>query len=230
MTERLPEEPVHGAWPEGSILIEEHGLRYEVEARSGQKTGFYLDQRENRLAVRRYAAGREVLDLFCYTGGFSLNALEGGAKHAVGIDSSVPAIEQARRNAVINGQAHARFEHADVFEAIHGREASGQRFGLIVCDPPRYARSADHVEDALKAYAKLNRAAIGLLEPEGILVTCSCSGHVGRELFAEMLARVSQETGRTIQFLEQRGQPADHPVSASCLETEYLKCFVCRVG
>jgi 23S rRNA (cytosine1962-C5)-methyltransferase len=224
------QEAALGQWPGEPITIVEHGLSYRVDTRAGQKTGFYLDQRENRREAARYASGRRVLDLFCYTGGFGLNALRhGGARSVLGIDSSSHAIEQARDNARANG-LEADFEAADVFEALDRLAASGERFGMIICDPPKFARSPRAVEDALKGYIRLNRAALDVLERDGVLVTCSCSGHVDRQLFAEVLGQVAEQSGRAIQILDQRGQAPDHPVSASCLETEYLKCFICRVG
>ena len=222
---------LRGPEPAGPISVVEHGLTYEVDLRTGQKTGFYLDQRVNRRAVARYAAGKTVLDLFCYTGGFSLNALHhGGATHSLGFDASAPAIELARRNAIANNLPNARFEASDAFDALEKLRSTGQRFGLVICDPPKFARHAKGVDDALKGYLRLNRAALDVLEPGGILATCSCSGLVDRARFAEVLGQVAELSGRPIQFLERLGQAADHPVSASCLETEYLKCFVCRVG
>jgi 23S rRNA (cytosine1962-C5)-methyltransferase len=220
----------HGTFPERPITIIEHGLRYRVDPRTGQKTGFYLDQRDNRRAAAAYARGQRVLDLFCHGGGFALNALKHGvATHALGIDSSSPAVEAARDNAVVNGLGNARFEVGDVFDALERLRTAGETFGLVVCDPPKFARHPKAVEEALKAYLQLNRMAVDVVAPGGVLVTCSCSGHVDRELFAEILGQVAELSGRTVQILEQRGQAADHPVSASCLETEYLKCFVCRV-
>jgi len=222
---------IFGAEPTGPVEVVEHELTYRVDVRTGQKTGFYLDQRDNRLAVAGHAKGKRVLDLFCYTGGFALNALKhGGAAHALGIDVSAAAVEAARANAVANGLHAARFEASDAFEALDRLRASGQKFGLVICDPPKFARHPKALEDALKGYLRLNRAALDVLEPDGVLVTCSCSGHVERGMFADMLGQVAELSGRPIQILEQRGQAADHPVSASCLETEYLKCFVCRVA
>jgi 23S rRNA (cytosine1962-C5)-methyltransferase len=220
-----------GDVPTGPIEIVEHEIRYPIDLRGGQKTGFYLDQRTNRRAVAAYARGQRVLDLCCYTGGFALNTLKhGGAAHALGFDSSAPAIEAARRTAVANGLGAARFEVADVFETLDRLRGAGQRFGLVVCDPPRFARSASSLEEALRAYLRLNRAAVEVLAPGGILATCSCSGHVDRATFAQMLGQAAELSGRPIQILEARGQAADHPISASCLETEYLKCFICRVA
>jgi 23S rRNA (cytosine1962-C5)-methyltransferase len=218
-----------GEPPPGPARIVEHGISYEVDLSSGQKTGFYLDQRDNRRAVASLARGRSVLDLYCYSGGFALNALKAGASDVLGIDSSSPAVALARRNAEANGLGAARFEEGDVMDAVERLRAEGRRFGLIVCDPPKFARHPKGIEKALRAYLNLNLAAIGLLEPDGVLATCSCSGLVDRGLFVDLLGQVADRSVRSIQILDQRGQAADHPVSASCLETEYLKCFVCRV-
>ncbi len=224
------EEDVVGSIPEGPVEIHEHGLRYQVDVRTGQKTGFYLDQRENRLAVASYAAGRRVLDLFCFTGAFALNLLRhGGATEVIAVDSSVAAIDRARQHAVLNGITGATFESGDVLEVVDRLRGEGQQFGMVICDPPKYARQARDVEHALKGYLRLNLAALDVLAPDGILVTCSCSGLVGRDLFLDMLGQVAEQSRRPIQLLDQRGQAPDHPVSASCLETEYLKCMICRV-
>jgi 23S rRNA (cytosine1962-C5)-methyltransferase len=228
---RAPDEVAFGSVPTGPVEVVEHELTYRVDLRSGQKTGMYLDQRDNRLAVAAYCRGKRVLDLFCYTGGFALNALKhGGAASALGIDSSSPAIETARHNAVANHLGAARFEAAYVFDVLEIMRARGERFDVVIADPPKYARNPRAVEDAIKAYLRLNRAAVDVLAPDGLLATCSCSGLVDRQLFAEVLGQVAELSGRPIQILEQRGQAPDHPVSASCLETEYLKCFLCRVG
>ena len=228
---RPGEETIVGSVPEGPVEIVDHDLRYRVDLRSGQKTGFYLDHRDNRRVVAGYCRGRRVLDLFCFTGAFSMTAIRpGGATATIGIDSSAPAIERAREHAAINGIDRARFEAGDVLEALEQLRNDGQRFEVVMCDPPKYARQAQDLERALKGYLRLNLAAVDVLAPDGILVTCSCSGQVDREMFAELLGQVAEQAGRPIQILEQRGQAADHPVSASCLETEYLKCFICRVS
>ena len=222
---------VRGSAPDGPVSIRENGLSYTTDLGAGQKTGFYLDQRDNRRAAGGYAAGRSVLDLYCYSGGFSLNALRNGAIDVTGIDSSAPAIELARRNAEANGMAdRSTFEIADVADSVESFRASGRRFGMIVCDPPKFARNAKGIDDAIRAYLALNRAAVDLLEPDGVLITCSCSGHVDRSLFADVVARVADQSGRSIQILESRGQAPDHPILAACLETDYLKCFICRVA
>ncbi len=224
------EEEVVGSAPDRPVEIVENGLRYRVDLRTGQKTGFYLDQRDNRTAVATYAAGRRVLDLFCFTGAFALNVLRhGGATEVIGVDSSNAAILRAVEHAAINGIDRVRFEAGDVLENLERLRSEGQRFGMVICDPPKFAREARDVEHALKGYLRLNLAALDVLAPDGILVTCSCSGLVGRDLFLDMLGQVAEQSRRPIQVLEQRGQPPDHPISASCLETEYLKCMICRV-
>jgi 23S rRNA (cytosine1962-C5)-methyltransferase len=228
---RTGEEETLGSVPGEPVTIVEHGLTYQVGLRPGQKTGFYLDQRENRRAVAGYCLGRRVLDLFCYSGGFALNAVKhGAAARAFGVDSSAPAIELARRHAAANGIDRAEFEAGDVLEVLDRLRAQGQRFDVVICDPPKYARQAKDVENALKGYMRLNLAALDVLEPDGILVTCSCSGLIGRELFVQLIGSLAERCGRPIQILEQRGQAPDHPIAASCLETEYLKCLICALG
>jgi 23S rRNA (cytosine1962-C5)-methyltransferase len=227
----LQDEALVGTLPVEPLEIVEDGVTYLVDLKAGQKTGFYLDQRLNRRAAAAYCQGKRVLDLYCYSGGFALAALRhGGAASALGIDSSATAIELARRNAVLNQLGTARFEAADVFDVLEQLRARQERFGVVICDPPKFARHPRGVEEAIKAYLRLNRAALDVLEPDGILVTCSCSGLVDRALFADVLGQVAELSGRPIQILDQRSQAPDHPVSASCLETEYLKCFICRVG
>jgi 23S rRNA (cytosine1962-C5)-methyltransferase len=228
---KVEEGVAFGTLPEGPIEIVENGVTYAIDLATGQKTGFFLDQRDNRRAVAAFAKNRRVLDLFCYTGGFSLNALKlGEAASTLGIDTSERAIELARQNAILNQTKAARFEQADVFDTLEAIKASRDRFGLVICDPPKFARHPKALEDAVKGYLRLNRAAVDVVEPGGVLVTCSCSGLVDRAMFLDILGQVAELTGRPIQILEQRGQAADHPVSASCLETEYLKCVIARVG
>jgi len=212
------------------VFIDEHGLRYGVDLVAGQKTGFYLDQRENRRAAARYLRGRRVLDMFCFSGGFSLAASRlGAALEVLGIDVSEKAIALARANAELNGVTNVRFEQGDGFQVLDEFLAAGRRFEGIILDPPKFTRTRQSVDEALRAYHRINRLAVDLLAPDGILVTCSCSGSVTREDFLQMLAVVAQKTGREIQVLEQRGPSPDHPVSVTCPESEYLKCFICRV-
>ena len=226
----LAEGPCWGEPPDGPVFIEEHGIRYGVDLTTGQKTGFFLDQRDNRLAAASYLHGRSVLDLFCYTGGFALcAAMRGGAAEVLGVDSSAKAIALAKANAQLNGVANVRFETGDGFQTLERLASEGRRFGGMILDPPKFARRRQGLSEALRAYHKLNQMAVELLESDGVLVTCSCSGYVTREDLQHVLAEVAQRTGRNVQILEARGAAADHPTSVSCLETEYLKCFICRV-
>jgi 23S rRNA (cytosine1962-C5)-methyltransferase len=226
----LRDSLVWGQSPDGPAFIVENDLRYGIDLAEGQKTGFYLDQRENRLATAGYCRDRRVLDMFCYSGGFALNAAaHGHAREVLGIDSSEKAVVLARANAELNGLNNVRFEQSDCFKALERLAADGERFGVVILDPPKFARSRSSVDDALRAYHRLNRLAVDALEPGGILVTCSCSGHVTREDMQFMLLGVAEQTRRDIQILEMRGAAADHPVAVTCLESEYLKCVICRV-
>ena len=226
----LRDGPYWGQPPDGPLLIVDNGLKYEVDLAEGQKTGFYLDQRENRVAAAPYFCDRRVLDMFCYSGGFSMAASAiGGAREVLGIATSQRAVMLAWANVQRYGLQNVRFQEGDGFEAMQSLLDTGERFGGVVLDPPKFARNRGAVAEALRAYHWLNRLGVSLLEPGGILVTCSCSGHVTREDFLYMLVGVAQQTGRDIQVLAQRGASPDHPISAACLEGEYLKCFICRV-
>lgn len=227
----LADRLVRGAAPDGPIFVAERGLKFGIDLTEGQKTGFYLDQRDNRHAAAGYARGRRVLDMFCYSGGFAVaSAVLGGAASVLAVDSSAKATALARANADLSGAANVTVETADAFEKLDALAAAGERFGMIVLDPPKFARSRASLDDALRAYHRINRVAVGLLEPGGILVTCSCSGSVSREDFLQVLGGVAQRSRRSLQILECRGAAADHPVSASCLEGEYLKCVIARVA
>ncbi len=221
--------PLWGKPPDGPIIIGENGLRFHVNLTEGHKTGFYLDQRENRQSAARYAAGRRMLDAFCYTGGFGLHAARAGASEVVGVDVSGPALELARRNAALNGLQKLSFIESDVFDYLEQAARQGERFGLIVLDPPKFARAAHAVEDALRGYRRLQTVALLLLEPGGVLVTCCCSGLIDWQMLETLTGQVAAKGKRHLQILERRGQPADHPVSVSCLESSYLKCLITRV-
>ncbi|MGD0516794.1 MAG: class I SAM-dependent rRNA methyltransferase [Thermoguttaceae bacterium] len=219
-----------GQSPDGPLEIVENSLRYSVDLAEGQKTGFYLDQRENRKIAAGYMQGRRVLDMFCYSGGFSLAAsVLGGAKEIVAVDSSAKALALAESNARLNRATNIRFQCGEGFKTLESLAAAGERFDAVILDPPKFARSRRAVQEALQAYHWLNRLALAVLEPGGILVTCSCSGLVTREDFLYMLVGVARQTRRDIQVLDARGASPDHPIICSCLESEYLKCFICRV-
>jgi 23S rRNA (cytosine1962-C5)-methyltransferase len=218
-----------GSVPAGPVVIEEAGLRFLVHLTEGQKTGFYLDQRDNRQAVARYAGGRRVLDAFCYTGGFGLAASRAGAREVVGVDVSEPALALARQNAELNDISAASFILADCFDYLDSQVRAGERFGLIVLDPPKFARTQHAVQEALQGHARIQGLALRLLEPDGILVTCCCSGLIDMPMLEDVLAQQAAAVQRDVQLLERRGQAPDHPVAVSCLETSYLKCLICRV-
>jgi 23S rRNA (cytosine1962-C5)-methyltransferase len=218
-----------GEAPDGPITIEEDGVRFRVDLFEGQKTGFYLDQRENRRAVASYAKGRRMLDAFCYTGGFGLHAALAGATNVLAADSSGPALALAQANADLNHLSSVTYVREDVFLQLDRLVAAGERFGIIVLDPPKFARARNAVEEALRGYRRLQSQAIKLLEPDGILVACCCSGLIGIGMLEDLLAQLAVAEGRDIQILERRGQAADHPVAVTCLETAYLKCLICRV-
>jgi 23S rRNA (cytosine1962-C5)-methyltransferase len=225
----LQDGPLRGQIPSEPIVIEEGGLRFLVNFAEGQKTGFYLDQRENRRAVAGLAAGRRVLDAFCYTGGFGLHAAQAGAREVLGVDVSEPALALARENARLNGFSNLSFVRADVFTQLDALQQAGERFGLIVLDPPKFARARNALEEALRGYRRLQTLALRLLEPDGFLVTCCCSGLITVSMLDDLLAQLAAEERRDVQILEHRGQAPDHPVSAVCPESNYLKCIISRV-
>lgn len=201
-----------------------------VDVRSGQKTGTFLDQRENRFALRRYAPGREVLNCFSYTGGFSVSAALAAAKSVVSLDLDGDAIALARESFKLNGldpSVHD-FMVGDVFKWLAQWKQSGRRFDLVVLDPPAFAKSQAKVEAALGGYASLNRAALQLLRPGGILCTASCSARVSAEAFGAAVAGAAGKLDMPLQLLEERGQPPDHPVSVRFPQGRYLKFNIYR--
>lgn len=219
-----------GDAPPRPILITENDLQFAVDVVEGQKTGFYFDQRDNRLAAARLVRGGRVLDTFCYSGGFGLAALKhGGASEVVAVDTSAGALELARRNAELNGLGdRMRFLDADVYKQLEILREAGEQFDVVILDPPKMTRSRAALERALRGYHSLNKLGLSVLRPGGYLVTCSCSGLVDRPMFEGMLAGVALDTGRRIQVLEARGPAADHPLSLHCPENAYLKCYLCR--
>lgn len=220
-----------GTAPARPLFIEEHGLRYGIDIVEGQKTGFFLDQRENRREVARYVRGGRVLDLCCYTAGFAMNAARhGSAREVLAVDVSEPALATARANVELNGLTQViRFEKSDAFKALEGLRGAGEQFDVVVLDPPKLARHSRGIPEALRGYHSLNRLAMEVLEVDGILVTCSCTGHVSHEMFEDMLADAARSARRQLQILEVRGAAADHPTSSTCRETDYLKCYIARV-
>ena len=205
--------------------IVEYGLNFRVDVEQGQKTGFFLDQRENRQRVRELAAGREVLDGFSYTGGFSIAALAGGARRVTAIESSAPALEVARDNLAANpfDASRVEFVHGDVFAELRTLRDRGARFQLAVLDPPKFAPTAAQARNAARAYKDINLLAFKLLAPGGLLATFSCSGGVSSELFQSIVAGAALDAGADAKIIERFGAAADHPVALEFPEGEYLK-------
>jgi 23S rRNA (cytosine1962-C5)-methyltransferase len=212
-----------GDVPETAV-VREGPVRYEANLRRGQKTGGFLDQRENHLAAGRYARGT-VLDVFAYAGGFALHAAR-RAGEVEAVDSSGPALEAARANAALNELENITFTRARAFDLLRERSDAGERYDTVVLDPPAFAKTKRDLPRARRAYKEINLRAMKLLSPGGILITCSCSYHLWRELFEETLRSAAADAGRTMRVREWRGQAADHPVVLTIPETRYLKCAI----
>ncbi len=223
-------EPRKGfAWgeEETGLWIQEGSLTFFVEVAEGQKTGWFLDQRENRQVVRRLATGRQVLDCFCYSGGFALSAAAGGAVSVMGIDLSVEAIAWAERSAERNGLSSlCAFTTANAFDTLRALDREGRRFDLVILDPPAFTKGKGALEGALRGYKEINLRAMKLLGPGGILVTCSCSYHVDAATFLDMLREAGADAHREFHLRELRTQATDHPVLLAAKETQYLKCAI----
>ncbi|MBW6515424.1 MAG: class I SAM-dependent rRNA methyltransferase [Candidatus Cloacimonetes bacterium] len=219
-----------GEEPENPLKIKESGLNFYISLQTGQKTGFYLDQRDNRRALSKYAKDRSVLDLFCYTGGFSISAATAGAKEVLGVDVSETALKLAEQNVDLNNlQNIVKFEKGDSFQVLTAFAAEGRKFDLIVLDPPKFAKSKGGISSAIKGYISLNDLAIRCLNPSGILLTCSCSGRINLDQFAEIIRLAAVSNRRHVRLLEKRGASPDHPVSLTTPESTYLKCFICHI-
>jgi 23S rRNA (cytosine1962-C5)-methyltransferase len=212
------------------LVVREHGLEFAVDAVQGHKTGFYLDQRDNRLRLRGLAKDKTVLDCFCYCGGFALNALAGGAKSVTAIDSSGPALAAAKANAERNGLPESEWLEADVFQTLRKFRDGGRKFDLIVLDPPKFAPTAAHAEKAARAYKDINLLGFKLLNPGGLLMTYSCSGGVSPDLFQKIVAGAALDAGVDARIEGWLHASADHPVALNFPEGEYLKGLLLRVG
>jgi 23S rRNA (cytosine1962-C5)-methyltransferase len=219
-----------GAEPPREIVVREHGMQIAVDVRGGQKTGYFLDQRENRLALRRYAKGRtRAANCFAYSGGFSVSAALGGAREVISVDRDAGAIALARRNFELNGldpSAHG-FAAQDVLEFLRSEQ---RRFDLLILDPPAFAKSQKAVPAAIDGYASLHRAALAALAPGGILATASCSARVSADEFLGAVREAAAKTHADLTLLEERRQPPDHPLPLAFPEGRYLKFFVFRKG
>ena len=218
---------------QGSVRICENGLHLLADVEGGQKTGYFLDQRENRAAVRDLAARLEaprVLDAFCHVGGFALHAAAGGASKVVGLDISTEALDAARENARLNHlDERIEYRPVNVFDELRRLEREREQFDLIVLDPPAFAKSHSALEGAARGYKEINLRAMKLLPPGGFLVTCSCSYHMTPDLFREVVKDAARDVRRPLRLLEERAQGRDHPILLGVDETHYLKCLVLQV-
>ena len=221
---------VYGS-PPAELEILQHGLRFVVEPLGGQKTGSFLDQRENRLAARaaaRTTNKQRALDCFTFNGAFALH-LATSCENVIGIDISADAVAAARKNASLNDLDNVEFREANVFDALRELEASGEHFDVIVLDPPAFAKNRASLKAAIRGYKEINLRALKLLHAGGVLITCTCSYHVSEELFLEIVNQAAIDARRRVQVIEKRMQAADHPVLLGMPETYYLKCVIARV-
>lgn len=212
------------------LTIEENELRFTVDVATGQKTGHFLDQRQNHAALRMISDGAEVLDCFSHTGGFGLHAARYGARRVLGLDISEEAVTLATANAALNGLAdRCEFRAANVFDFLSEASRSGRQWDVIVLDPPAFAKSRATIENAIRGYKDINLRAMKCLPPGGFLVTCSCSFHMSPDLFRDTIARAARDAGRTLKEVYSGSQPPDHPVLWGVPETHYLKCIMVQV-
>ena len=220
---------LHGAIPDPQVTIHEHNLKFRVNLQSGHKTGSYLDQRANRLRVRELAKDKDVLDCFCYTGGFTVNALAGGAKSVLSVDSSGEALELCKQNVALNDLpvTHHSSLEGDVFQVLRKFRDENRSFDMIILDPPKFAPTTAHADKATRAYKDINLLAFKLLRANGILVTFSCSGGVDSALFQKIVAGAALDAGVEAQIAEHLSQGPDHPVSLHFPEGAYLKGLIC---
>lgn len=221
---------VHGALP-ATVRMVEDGIAYRVDIAAGHKTGFYLDQRDNRRVVRMHAAGRTVLNMFCYTGAFSLAALAGGAQSVLSVDSSGDALDGARINLAANPELppeRATWKEGDAFAELRRLRDAGARFDMIVLDPPKFAPTAAHAERAARAYKDINLLALKLLRDDGLLATFSCSAAIDAKLFAQILAGAAQDAGTDAAIVARLAAGADHPATLAFPEGDYLKGLLLR--
>lgn len=227
----LTQGHVLGEEPPALLPIQEHGMSLLVDIKEGHKTGFYLDQRDSRLAARNYAAGRKVLNCFSYTGAFAVSALMGGCEKVINVDTSQSALDIARQNVELNNLdlSKAEFVREDVFQLLRKYRAEGEQFDMIVMDPPKFVENKNQLASACRGYKDINMLALQLLRPGGILLSFSCSGLLPTDLFQKILADAALDAHREIQFVEQFRQAADHPVIGSYPEGLYLKGFACVV-
>lgn len=212
------------------VEIQENGVRYIVDVEDGQKTGFFLDQKNNRAAIHRFCRGKRVLDCFTHTGSFALNAGIAGAASVLGVDASQLAVDQAAENAALNGlQDRVRFQCADVFELLPQLEARGERYDVVILDPPAFTKSRNSIKNAVKGYREINLRGLKLVRDGGYLVTCSCSHFMDPELFARTIREAATGAHRRLRQVEFRTQGCDHPILWAADQSYYLKFYIFQV-
>ena len=210
------------------VEMVENGILYQVDVKHGQKTGFFLDQKQNRAAIAPLCPGARVLDCFCHNGSFALNAAKYGAKSVLGVDISEDALDVARENAARNGLDVA-FEAHNCFDFLREQTDAGEKYDLVILDPPAFTKSRQAVESALRGYKEINLRGLKLTRPGGFLVTCSCSQHVSTEAFQEMVNHAARDAKKRVRLVEYRTQALDHPILPAAPETKYLKCMILQV-
>jgi 23S rRNA (cytosine1962-C5)-methyltransferase len=212
------------------LVIEENGLKINVDVAHGQKTGYFLDQRENRRAVRPYSRDARVLDCFSNVGGFALNAIAGGAREVLAVDASGEVLRAAQANASLNGmEDRLQVREGNAFDILRQLETAQERFDLIVLDPPAFAKNKASLEGAVRGYKDINLRAMRMIPEGGFLVTCSCSYHMGAELFKAVVADAALDARRRLRLIEERAQAVDHPIVVGYEESHYLKCLTYEV-
>ena len=212
------------------VEICENGVKYLVDVEDGQKTGFFLDQKYNRLAIQRLCKGAKVLDCFTHTGSFALNAGIAGAKSVLGVDASELAVEQARENAALNGLSETvKFVCEDVFELLPRLEEEGEKFDVVILDPPAFTKSRNSIKNAVKGYREINLRAMKLVKDGGFLATCSCSHFMSYEMFTQTIGQAARNVHKRLRQVEYRTQAADHPILWAAEESYYLKFYIFQV-
>ncbi len=211
------------------VEMRENGIRFGVDVKHGQKTGFFLDQKENRAAIAPLCPDARVLDCFCHNGSFSLHAAKYGAKSVLGVDISEEALEVARENARRNGLTNVAFEAHNCFDHLRELTDAGEKFDLVILDPPAFTKNKASVPAALRGYKEINLRGLKLVRPGGFLVTCSCSQHVLTEMFQDIVNQAARDAKKRVRLVEYRTQGKDHPILPQSIETKYLKCMILQV-
>lgn len=211
------------------LIIEEYGLKFYVDLLKGQKTGFFFDQRENRSLTAFLSTNRKVLDCFCYTGGFALTAAKGGAKEVLGVDESETAVKLAQENAKLNNFSNITFQKQEVFNFLRKLNSAGEKFDMVILDPPAFVKSKEKLKEGIKGYKEINLQALKLLDSGGILISCSCSYQLSKEDFLNMIKSAAADSGKSIRLVKELTQAADHPILLSMPETQYLKGVILEV-